>query len=665
MLRDLWYGMKIKSIHVKNFRCLQDVVLPCDNLTILVGRNGVGKSCLLTALNLFYKTDIRVDKQDYYNEDTSNPISITVRFSDLTELERKLFRPYLEGDELSIEKVMTYDPSKPIQKYYGARYQNPEFEAFRKAVGQDLRREYNRLKEKKEYSQFPSYQNKDLAQKVLEEWELSNKGECKQFRDDGQFFGFQNVGKHRMEKYTKFIHIPAVQEASEESMEGARRGSLFEEIMGIVVKGTLAANKELVQLQIDAEKKYRELINPAENKDLIDLEKELTETLNYYVSDSKVNIQWIEEEGVEINPPRAYVTLSEGGYQNTVDRCGHGLQRAYILSLFQQLALIQASIYLENEKTAKSSQLSLPSLIIGIEEPELYQHPDRLRHFAKTLLDLSSRKIEGTVENVQIVYSTHAPLLIDFQRFNQLRIFRKIHAGEEDKPQRTQITCTNLDRVARFIEKAKELDENTISNEALRQRLIPLMTPWMNEGFFAKLVVLVEGIRDRALILGDALSKDIDFESMGICIIPCSGKNAMTEAIAIYRCFEIPTYVVWDSDVGDEDGIPANKNIMRCHGVTPEDYPCMTTADFCCLKTDLEQTFREEVGLDNYSRIVSGYCKEKDVGKARYVMENPYIVSEIITLLEAEHSCSSTLKEIVDRIAKKYNAVDRSIKFTL
>ena len=646
--------MKIKSIQVKNFRCLKDVFLPCENMTILVGRNGVGKSCLLSALNLFYRTDIRIDERDYYNGNTSEDISITVRFCDLTEQERRLFRPYLEGDELSIEKVITYDPSRPVQKYYGARYQNPEFEAFRKASGQVLRREYNKLRENEEYRSFPSYQNKETAEKVLEEWELSNKEKCEQFRDDGQFFGFQNVGKHRMEKYTKFIHIPAVHRAIEEGVEGARsRGSIFEEIMEIVVKSTLAKDEDLIQLQKDAQKRYDELIDPAKNEDLVNLEKKLTETLNHYVSDSEVNIQWIEEPGIQINPPRAYVTLNEGGYQNTVDRCGHGLQRAYILSLFQQLAVIQASATLEDEGATHSSQLSLPSLIIGIEEPELYQHPDRLRHFAKTLLLLSSRGIEGAIENIQVIHSTHSPLMIDFQRFNQLRIFRKT-VGEGSEPKITKIAWSDLSEVSRFVEDAKGLAQNTISNESLRQRLISLMTPWMNEGFFAKLVVLVEGIKDRALIMGETLTRDLDFESMGICVIPCSGKDSMTEAIAIYRCLEIPTFVLWDSDEGKTEGITANRNILRCHGHAPEDYPCKTTDDFCCIRTNLEQTFQEEIGSDNYSRTVSRYCEERDLGKPMYAMENPSIVSEVIALLKSEGYQSNTLREIVDRAIKKY-----------
>jgi len=650
--------MKIKSVHVKNYRCLRDTFVPFHALTVLVGQNGTGKSCLLNALKLFYNTNINVDDRDYYNGETSRDISITVLFSDLTEVEKKLFKPYLEGSEISIEKVIKYDTPRPNQKYYGSRHQNPEFEAFRNASGTGFRIEYEKLKQEDDYKEFPTYKNREEAEKVLEEWELANKDKCEQSRDDGQFFGFQNVGKHRLEKYTKFIHIPAVQEASEEGVE--QRGSIFEEVMNIVVKSALATNEDLIKLQAETQHKYTDLIDPAKNKNLKDLEKKLTETLNYYVPDSGVNIQWIEETGVKIDVPRAYVTLREGGYQSTVDRCGHGLQRAYIFSLFQELAVIQASIPLESNETPKPSQLISPSLIIGIEEPELYQHPDRQRHFAQTLLQLSGRGIEGAIENIQIIYSTHSPLLIDFQRFNQSRIFRK-REPEDEKPKETVVTYTSLCEVARYVERAKELSSNSIGDEGLRQRLIPLMNPWMNEGFFAGLVVLVEGIRDRALILGEALKRGLDLESKGVCVIPCTGKDSMTEAIAIYNCLTIPTYIVWDSDEGNRDGISANRNILRCLGCAPEDYPCRISEHFCCTKTNLEQTFREEVGIADYERIASRYCGEKGLGKLRYAMENPYIVSEIISLFEKEGHHSKTLREIVDRIMEKYNSLDKLV----
>lgn len=46
--------MIIKALHVKNFRSIFDERIDCDNLTVLVGRNGTGKSSFLRAMEMFY-----------------------------------------------------------------------------------------------------------------------------------------------------------------------------------------------------------------------------------------------------------------------------------------------------------------------------------------------------------------------------------------------------------------------------------------------------------------------------------------------------------------------------------------------------------------------------------------------------------------------------------
>lgn len=643
--------MKIKSIHVQNYRCLRDVVIPVEDLSVLLGANGCGKSGLFGALNLFYNTDGRIAKEDFYNGITDKEISITVQFSDLSAFEEKMFNPYMVGKELSVEKVISYVEPKFTQIYHGMRFLNPEFEQFRKASGVNMRTEYEKLREKTVYSDFPKYSNKEAATAILESWEMTNKEKCIRRRDDGQFFGFRNVGMHRLEKFTKFIFIPAVQEASEEGTE--RRGSVFEEIMQIVVKGSIANNEEMIKLQEETEKKYKELIDPSKNENLLALEGNLSTALSYLVPDSAVNINWIEQAGIQINPPTAFVKLREGGYENTIDRCGHGLQRAYVLALFQQLAFIQTSTALTEERAPTTEVLDLPSLIIGIEEPELYQHPDRQRHFCRVLLELSKNGIDGVVKNIQVFYSTHSPLLVDFQRFNELRIFRKSEAEEEDNPKVTKVTYSTLSQNARFIEKVKELTKNDIKDEELRQRLVQIMTPWMNEGFFGKMVVLVEGIKDRALVLGEALSEGLDFEQEGITVIPCGGKTSLPEIISIYKSLSIPTYVIWDSDAGKPKGIETNKRIQRCFDVAPVDYPAVIAENYCCTKTDLERTFREEIG-DPDSKFLQKYTEDNVLGDPTHAMENENIVCNIIKILRTEKRQCKTLVEIVKQVMNKF-----------
>ncbi|MFH1258467.1 MAG: AAA family ATPase [Elusimicrobiota bacterium] len=126
--------MIIETAHVKNYRCILDESLNCDNLTALVGPNGCGKSTFLRALDLFYNKTPKVDVGDYYNEDTSKDISISITFKDLSPRAKELFGIYIQNDKLIVERIFQYNNGKPISTYHGSSRQNPEFDSIRNAV---------------------------------------------------------------------------------------------------------------------------------------------------------------------------------------------------------------------------------------------------------------------------------------------------------------------------------------------------------------------------------------------------------------------------------------------------------------------------------------------------------------------------------------------------
>lgn len=81
--------MKIKTVTLKNFRAYKDeTVVDFENLTTFVGKNDIGKSSVLEALDIFFNDgsgSVKLDKADINQEnaDADNTISITVEFADL------------------------------------------------------------------------------------------------------------------------------------------------------------------------------------------------------------------------------------------------------------------------------------------------------------------------------------------------------------------------------------------------------------------------------------------------------------------------------------------------------------------------------------------------------------------------------------------------------
>jgi len=641
----------IKSIRVQNFRCIKDATLDCENLTVLVGPNGSGKSSFLRALEIFYNPSARYIEDDFYAGDISQNIEITVTFSDLTNEEKQLLKKYVEGKELTVKKVIVWPYSRSGQKYYGTSLQNPDFEAFRSASGYDLRKEYNKLLAIKEYSTLPSYANKDDAKQALSEWEQSNPSKCKRQQDIGQFFGFKEVGEAHLERYTKFLLVPAVRNASEDAIEG--RGSVITEMMDLVVRSTLSQRKEIVEFQETIEKRYKEIFDPSKLTELKSLQKQLSETLRIYVPEASVELSWQEGVGIDFSMPEADIKLVEDGNPSPVGYTGHGLQRAFILTMLQHLALIEAptegSAESDEESTEESS-FQMPSLIIGMEEPELYQHPNRQRHLARVLAKLTEESIPEVVKQMQVMYRTHSPLFVDLERFEKIRVLHKEQI-EDAMPKQTQISSTTLKDVARVIEKADDKPKGTYTGETLRPRLRSLMTPWMNEGFFAELAVLVEGSEDRAAIIGTALAMGYDLESKGISVIPCMGKTCLDRPIAIFSNLGIRVYAIWDSDWGGHDAKPEeNHRLLRLFSCPIEDWPEAVTDQFACFKRSLMYTLRQEIGEEIFNKSLTACCEHFCLGKKKHAIKNPIVIQSIIQEAKRQGKSSTTLEKIVSKI---------------
>jgi len=280
------------------------------------------------------------------------------------------------------------------------------------------------------------------------------------------------------------------------------KGSCITEIMDLVVRRTLATRKDFVTLKDETQKKYHEIMDPTKLTELSVLQTHLSETLRYYAPEANVSMEWAKLVDIDFPLPKAEVKLHEDGYKSSVQRTGHGLQRAFIMTMLQHLVAAKSSEPKADEELVSESEIShqvdqqLPSLVFAIEEPELYQHPSRQRHMAAILMKLAQGTIPGVAKRTQVIYSTHSPLFVGLDRFEQIRLLRKADAAI-GKPRITKAIKAELADVAEEIQAAGDNQSSKYTTNTLRPRLQAVMTPWVNEGFFADVAVLVEGEDDR------------------------------------------------------------------------------------------------------------------------------------------------------------------------
>ena len=186
--------------------------------------------------------------------------------------------------------------------------------------------------------------------------------------------------------------------------------------------------------------------------------------------------------------------------------------------------------------------------------------------------------------------------------------------------------------------------------ETLLPRLQTIMTPLTNEGFFADTVVLVEGESDHAAIIGMAKALSQDFDSAGIAVVPCSGKNNLDRPLVIFRQLDIPVYVVWDGDCGGNNKAKkANRRLLRLLRKAEEDWPNYVAEDSACFEFNLEKTLESEMGKDFFDRTIEDIRNERELNNDQ-VIKNPLALKIVFEKADSDGRISESLKGIVENI---------------
>ena len=658
--------MIIESVRLQNFRCVKDETLSCNELTALVGANGCGKSSFLRALELFYSSSPKLQTEDCYNEQDRDEVVITVSYTALSDGAKEHFHAYLQNGRLSVACVLLVVNGKTVCTYHGTTLQCPEFEGIREGLlvkdrGATARAEYNKVCSKSDYSALTPWPNLGSVDENLRKWESEHPDMCVRARDNGQFFGFKEVGTGYLGQYSRFLFIPAVRDASDDAEEG--RGSVISDLMDLVVRSVLSNKESVRALKDQTQTKYREVLDPSKMDELNQLSRNLTKTLKVFVPNSEVSLGWLPLVEIEIPMPKANVKLVEDGYKAGVSRTGHGLQRAFILTMLQHLALARSTPVDETKDAAKQ----LPDLVLAIEEPELYQHPNRQRHFARVLRELATGSIPGVAERTQILYGTHSPLFVGIDRIEEIRLLRK-YTAKVDEPKVARISLVTLSEVAEQTWLASGAEGEKFSADTLLPRLQAIMTPWMNEGFFADVVVLVEGEDDRSAIMATARALDKDLEGNGISVIPCSGKTNIDRPFIIFSKLGIPAYVIWDGDagIGETEGVcekclrpldkkpdpKDNRVLLRLVGGDEQDWPEAVTSKYACFSQNLETTMRNEIGSEVFDKELDAHQKEYGIRRRNHAIKNPTLLARVLTSCQKAGHESSTLRKIVEEILR-------------
>lgn len=652
--------MQLERARIKNFRSIRDVEVTFGAHTAFIGGNGAGKSSILKAIEKFYSTSKSCEPDDYFERNQNNTIEIELTFHRLTTQETNAFQGRIRDDKLVVARV--FDGTSSSGRYHGVVPANPDFAGIRSQSGASAKRTaYNLLRsENSNYAELPSASSAAIVDEALSAWEGENPDHLKLLPDDGQFFGFQNNSRGKLQQHTSFVFIPAVREASADAADG--KASVIGKLLELVVRSRILQRPDVQDFKLRVTEAYQALVAADNMPELGELAGTLTTDLRDLYQDAEVSLNWREVSEMPVPLPMADVFLSDDGFGGPVDRQGHGLQRAFIFTLLQHLARTSVP---ENDEAAagddshgiqeSSASINIPTLILAIEEPELYQHPTKQRHFAEVLRNLSSGSLPGVRGHTQVIFGSHSPMFISMGQAHEIRFTQRFPCDDTNVKQ-CSVQALDLRVVAQKLERGWDKPTGTFSANTLMPRLHILGTE-LAEGFFANGVVLVEGRSDKAALTATARMLGVSFEAAGIAILPVEGKNNLDRPYIIFKEIGIPTFIIWDCDqnLSEEKQAPA-VDLALCKLIKPdEEFGSAPTTDlisdcYAHFMNTLEHTLKEEITPDIYRECLASACGPFGVEPNKDTQKMPEVVYKTLDLAKEQGHESETLKDIVRAI---------------
>ena len=601
--------MRIERVNIRNLRAAKDLAVTLDSTTALVGANGAGKSTILLALRVFFG-EAAVSVGDYYNENTDEDIAITATFGSLGPPARERFSRYVGGDgRLEIACIVHWDGSGAVRTLHGIAPQNPDFAAIRSETRDDVAGPiYEALAARPEYAGLlPAWPGIQKAADALHKWEDGHPDRCRRMPDGGQFFGPAGTGNAHLSSLVRFLHVPAVYDASEDAGEGAN--SALGALLDITIQKILGEKEEYKALPGKIRKACKEAMD-SNQSEILRLGDALSRTLSGIVPGTQIEILGRQPEP-SIGKAHFDVYLNENEYPSPVAGAGHGLQRALVIATLLHLSRARAGgesyanmayRYPAHSREARASMSGAyanagdvrddPTIVLAIEEPELYQHPTRMRHLARLLQSLPGEGIAGVPGPVQAVYTTHSPHFVFADRIGQIRLVRMMHGRPMD-PGTTAVSSATPSDILEDLRRCGATAEP--EGAAVDYFLLDAMGPAVTEGFFARAVVLVEGPSDRIVLEAAAAAMGMPLDSLGVSVVPCEAKSAMPLPIVVFRRFGIPVYAVWDADKDRGKQREESEHIASALGYSGGDWRGRICGRLTCLEDDLEAAIASDL----------------------------------------------------------------------
>ncbi len=387
--------MKISQVKIKNFRGYKDETkIDITNLTVFVGKNDVGKSTILEALDIFFnegKGAVKFDKDDLNKKaesDGEKNTTISVVFDDLPdevfiddENPTTLEQEYLLRSDKKLEIIKEFfSPTKEkvfIKAYHPKNTSCDEL----------LSKTQTQLQAiiKKESINCHGVKNAEMRKAIWGKY--ANELNLEEHPVDIT----KEDGINKWNKIKKYMPTYALFQADRENIDGDDevQNPMKSAVKKILNDGEIQKKLEEVSEKVN---EYLKTVSDGTLEKLAEMNPDIAKKLQAMIP-SHANLKW---ESVFKN-----FTISEGD-GIPMNKSGSGVKRLILLNFFRS--------EVERSETDKK----LPDIIYAMEEPETSQHLEHQRQLIEAFIALS--------EDKQIILTTHSPAIVRMLKFENLRL---------------------------------------------------------------------------------------------------------------------------------------------------------------------------------------------------------------------------------------------------
>jgi predicted ATP-dependent endonuclease of OLD family len=415
--------MKISQVKITNFRGYKDeTIIILNDLTVFVGKNDIGKSTVLEALDVFFnegKGVIKLDKEDLNKQglaDGNMDICIAVVFEDLPSTlvidstnETTLQDEYLLNSQGKLEIVKTYPNAGKEKVFVKANHpSNPDCADLLLKKQRDLQAIIKKDSiicddEKKNAIMRAAIWEHYSADLQLSEVEIDvTKEDAKNIWDQL---------KNYMPLYSLF-------QSDRKNSDG---DSEIQDPMKLAVQEILkdiTIQSSFNQIATEVESKLKEVADRTLDK-LKEMNPEVANSLNPVIPPVE-SLKWAD----------VFKNVSISGDEGIpINKRGSGVKRLVLLNFFRA------------EAERRKAEKNVPDIIYAIEEPETSQHPEHQKKLIDAFIDLSKG------QHTQIILTTHSPAIVKMLNFEHLKLIKGSQFKEVINIERHNLPYPSLNEV--------------------------------------------------------------------------------------------------------------------------------------------------------------------------------------------------------------------------